>query len=153
MGKYILTESGKERIRTFINECAAKRKEILDVGKDTASETQLPTEDQILANINQNVEDGDDYWGITDNCEPELLFLEESVDFVKTSTRICVTLEKTIRVCEYFDATPEDMEMIEKGENPFFAALDGICTEEIGEVEYDYAIVNEDTGATLIDWD
>lgn len=72
----------------------------------------------------------------------------------KKTTRICVTMEKTIRVCEYFDATQEEIDQIRfDGKNPFFDRLKEICTEENGDVEYDYAIEDEDTKKTLVDWD
>lgn len=65
---YILTEEGKEKVAWFINECAAKRKEILDAGLDTADDTNLPTEEAIVSDLNYGVgidADGDYYnsWG------------------------------------------------------------------------------------------
>ena len=45
--EYILTEKGREKVTWFIKECAAKRKEILDAGIDTADDTNLPTEEAI----------------------------------------------------------------------------------------------------------
>lgn len=150
-----LTDLGREKVKQFLKECKAKRKEILDAKKDTVFNTKLPTEEDILADINESVDEDDYYesWPVTDHYSSEPLLLETPEDFVKTTTRVCVTLEKTIRVCEYFDATAEEMEMIKNGENPFFARLEEICTEELGEVEYDYTVVNDDTGITLIDWD
>lgn len=72
----------------------------------------------------------------------------------KKTTTISVTLEKTIRVYKTFEATDEDLRRIEEdGENPFFDEMEKICTEENGEVEYNYAVENEDTGKTLVDWD
>ena len=67
--EYVLTELGKWKVENFIQNCAAKRKEILDVGIDTAIETALPTEEDIVSDINiQGIdEDGDYYnsWGVT----------------------------------------------------------------------------------------
>ena len=63
---YILTNTGKEKVDWFIKECAAKRKEILDAGIDTAYETELPTEKDIVSDLNCGVgvdEDGDYYNG------------------------------------------------------------------------------------------
>lgn len=149
-----LTDLGREKIKQFLNECKAKRKKILDAKKDTVSNTKLPTEKDILDDINESV-DEDVYcesWPVTDHYSSEPLLLETPEGFVRITTKVCVTLEKTIRACEYFDATAEEIELIKNGENPFFARLEEICTEEFGEVEYDYAIVNDDTGVTMIDW-
>ena len=73
---YVLTEHGRETVAWFIRECAAKRKEILDAGKDTADETHLPDEADILADINEGVgvdEDGDYFngWGVTDHYDSD----------------------------------------------------------------------------------
>lgn len=70
--EYVLTEEGKRKVAVFIKECEAKRKEILDAGLDTAEDTQIPTEADILSDLNNGVEvdeDGDYYnaWGVTDN--------------------------------------------------------------------------------------
>ena len=46
-----------------------------------------------------------------------------------------------------------DLEMIERGENPFFGKMEDICNEQCGKTEFDYQIVDEDTGKTLVDWD
>lgn len=156
--EYILTEEGKRKVAAFIKECEAKRKEILDAGLDTAEETQIPTEEDILSDLNNGVgvdEDGDYYnsWGVTDDYRFDLVCeMTINEDFISNTTRVQVTLRKTIEVTEYFDATPEDLEMIRRGENPFFNKMDDICNEECGETEYDYKIVNEDTGDTLADW-
>lgn len=128
--EYVLTEEGKRKVAVFIKECEAKRKEILDAGLDTAEDTQIPTEADILSDLNNGVEvdeDGDYYnaWGVTDNyCSDRACELAIGEDFVSNTTRVQVTLRKTIEVTEYFDATPEDLEMIERGENPFFGKMD-----------------------------
>ncbi|MFR6456180.1 MAG: hypothetical protein ACLUPG_06450 [Roseburia faecis] len=157
--EYVLTEEGKRKVAVFIKECEAKRKEILDAGLDTAEDTQIPTEADILSDLNNGVEvdeDGDYYnaWGVTDNyCSDRACELAIGEDFVSNTTRVQVTLRKTIEVTEYFDATPEDLEMIERGENPFFGKMEDICNEQCGKTEFDYQIVDEDTGKTLVDWD
>lgn len=115
--EYVLTEEGKRKVAVFIKECEAKRKEILDAGLDTAEDTQIPTEADILSDLNNGVEvdeDGDYYnaWGVTDNyCSDRACELAIGEDFVSNTTRVQVTLRKTIEVTEYFDATPEDLEM------------------------------------------
>ena len=81
-GAYVLTETGKEIVAAFIAECVAKRKEILDAGKDTAEET-------ILSDLNFGVgvdEDGDYYngWGVTDHYNADtILGLSLGKDFVE----------------------------------------------------------------------
>lgn len=137
--EYVLTEEGKRKVAVFIKECEAKRKEILDAGLDTAEDTQIPTEADILSDLNNGVEvdeDGDYYnaWGVTDNyCSDRACELAIGEDFVSNTTRVQVTLRKTIEVTEYFDATPEDLEMIERGENPFFGKMEDICNEQCGK--------------------
>lgn len=68
---YILTEKGKEEVDRYINELKAKRKEILDAGLDTADDTHIPTEQDILDDVAwwSFDDDGDYYngWGVTDH--------------------------------------------------------------------------------------
>lgn len=69
--RYVFTVSGYRTAKRFIAECAAKRKEILDAGIDTADEIELPTTQCILDDVNVGVgldEDNEYYncWGITD---------------------------------------------------------------------------------------
>lgn len=71
---YKLTEQGIKKCEAFIVECNAKRKEILDAGKDTAYDTLLPTVEDIEIDIEEFIdEDGDYYncWGVTDNYESD----------------------------------------------------------------------------------
>lgn len=70
--RYVFTASGYRTAKRFIAECAAKRKEILDAGIDTADETELPTTQCILDDVNESIgldEDNEYYncWGITDH--------------------------------------------------------------------------------------
>lgn len=88
---YILTEKGRENVAWFINECAAKRKEILDARLDTADDTNLPTEEAIVSDLNYGVgvdEDGDYYnsWSVTDNYSSDTpCCLEVGIDFMCTT--------------------------------------------------------------------
>lgn len=71
-----LTKKGLDNVRTFLAECEAKRKEILDAKKDTADDTEIPSVEDILSDINCGVgidSDGDYYnsWGVTDNYESD----------------------------------------------------------------------------------
>lgn len=87
--EFKLTEHGKELCKTFITELKAKRKEILDAGIDTADETELPTENDILSDLNYGVgtdEYGDYYngWSVTDHYNSDhMLWLEHGKHFVE----------------------------------------------------------------------
>jgi len=84
--RYVFTASGYRTAKRFIAECAAKRKEILDAGIDTADETDLPTAQDILDDVNVGVglDDENEYinsWGITDHfgSQPLLLIVGEDI--------------------------------------------------------------------------
>lgn len=84
--KIVLTERGKQAIAAYIAELKAKRKEILDAGKDTADDTELPDINDILSDI-MNWEDADkEYyngWPVTDNYDADsMLCLERDVHYV-----------------------------------------------------------------------
>jgi hypothetical protein len=72
---YILTEQGKEEVDRYINELKAKRKEILDAGLDTADDTHIPTEQDILDDVAWWAfdDEGDYYnsWGVTDHYDAD----------------------------------------------------------------------------------
>jgi hypothetical protein len=72
---YRLTDAGREEVQRFIRECEAKRKEILDAGKDTAEETTLPTEEDVVADVNlQGIDPDGDYfnaWAVTDHYDSD----------------------------------------------------------------------------------
>lgn len=66
-----LTEEGINHIHDYIDELSAKRKEILDAGKDTANETPLPNMNDIVSDIQTFFDDEFmEYcngWGVTDH--------------------------------------------------------------------------------------
>ena len=66
-------------------------------------------------------------------------------------TKVEVTMEKTMRVAMEFDATDEQVEMLERGENPFVDEMEKEL--ENGDIEYDYAAVNQETGLDIKTWD
>ena len=72
---YRLTDVGREEVQRFIRECEEKRKEILDAGKDTAEETTLPTEEDVVADVNlQGIDPDGDYfnaWAVTDHYDSD----------------------------------------------------------------------------------
>ncbi len=77
--EFRLTDKGKLAARNYIRELRAKRKEILDAGKDTADETELPTEELIEEDVNfLGIDsDGEYYngWGVTDHYDADLPLL------------------------------------------------------------------------------
>lgn len=84
--RYVFTANGYRTAKRFIAECEAKRKEILDAGIDTADETELPTAQDILDDVNVGVglDDENEYinsWGITDHfgSQPLLLIVGEDI--------------------------------------------------------------------------
>lgn len=82
--KYILTEKGKKEVVHFLRECEAFRKELLDAGKDTADDTNLPTEEGILDDIGEWIDEDGYYvngWGVTDNYDLPFS-LQEGEDFI-----------------------------------------------------------------------
>lgn len=87
--RYVFTVNGYRTAKRFIAECAAKRKEILDAGIDTADETELPTAQDILDDVNVGVglDEGNEYfdsWGITDHYSSHPLSLVVGEDLVLT---------------------------------------------------------------------
>lgn len=77
--EFALTDYGKKQVENYINELKAKRKEILDAGKDTADETTLPTIEDIIADVQfLGIDDSGEYyngWGVTDHYDADLPIL------------------------------------------------------------------------------
>lgn len=65
--------------------------------------------------------------------------------------KVEITMEKTMRVAMEFDATEEQIEMLERGENPFAEEMEKELKN--GDIEYDYAAVNQKTGLDIKTWD
>ena len=85
--RFAFTENGLKNAQTFIRECNAKRKEVLDAQLDTAEDTSLPTEGDILCDLYDNFDSEDGFyvngWGVTDSCDYDLpLSMEIGRDFV-----------------------------------------------------------------------
>lgn len=85
--KYTYTPKGRWKACHFIRECEVKRKEILDAGIDTAGETELPTAQDILDDVNVGVGlDGENEyfnsWGITDQISSCALSLVVGEDII-----------------------------------------------------------------------
>ncbi len=79
------TKVGKAKVRTYITELEAKRKEILDANLDSANETTLPDEKDILDDI-EFFEEENEYcnsWGVTDNYNGDnALYLKRGEDYI-----------------------------------------------------------------------
>ena len=74
------TEKGKKKVDIL----KENRKELLDVGKDTADETNLPDADDILRDVEWFADENGDYlnsWGCTDNTDLAI-FLMAGEDFI-----------------------------------------------------------------------
>lgn len=87
--KYTYTPKGRWKACHFIRVCEVKRKEILEAGIDTADETELPTAQDILDDVNTSVgldEENEyfDSWGITDHYNSHPLSLVVGEDIILT---------------------------------------------------------------------
>lgn len=85
--RFAFTEDGLKNAQAFIRECNAKRKEVLDAQLDTAEDTFLPTEGDILCDLYDNFDPNDGFyvngWGVTDSCDYDLpLGMKIGRDFV-----------------------------------------------------------------------
>ena len=83
---FVLTNKGIKTSQLYIKELKAKRKEILDAGRDTCEETELPDIEAIELDVNIFAENGEylNCWGVTDNYNSDYpLCLQEGIDYVK----------------------------------------------------------------------
>lgn len=78
--EFELTEEGKREVQSFITECKKKRNEVLDNAGDTIKHTTIPTQKEILNDLNSQ-EDVDECWGVTDNYGMKI-FLEYGIHFI-----------------------------------------------------------------------
>lgn len=75
-GELEYTKKGEEKVKEYIKELEAKRKEILDAGKDTADDTHIPTTEDILVDATLWFDDEENreyfnVWGVTDNYDAD----------------------------------------------------------------------------------
>lgn len=83
--EFELTEEGKREVQSFITECKTKRNEVLDNAGDNIKHTTIPTQKEILNDLNSQ-EDVDECgydacWGVTDNYGMKI-FLEYGIHFI-----------------------------------------------------------------------
>lgn len=111
---YVLTKTGKKKIQEFILECEKERRNILDNHLDTANETILPTEEDILADIYDFINEDGSYcnaWAITDNaCSNEMLSLNIGEDF-DVIEKNCITNEKQPLQDTYIKSQAKTLEL------------------------------------------
>lgn len=85
--EFELTEEGKREVQSFITECKTKRNEVLDNAGDTIKHTTIPTQKEILNDLNSQ-EDVDECgydacWGVTDNYGMKIFWSMVSILFDK----------------------------------------------------------------------
>ena len=80
----ILTKIGERKVKEYLEELKAKRKEILDARLDTAEYITIPTVEDIKSDIYYS-DDSNQYiesWAVTDNYDADLpIWLEENIDY------------------------------------------------------------------------
>lgn len=65
--------------------------------------------------------------------------------------KVEITFEKTFRISLDVEATEEQIEMLERGENPFWDLAESKIEAE-GEIEYDYAAYDLEEGIEIKSW-
>ena len=145
---YKLTDRGMQKVKRYLAELKAKRKEILDAGKDTAYETNLPTVDDIISDIEwTGVDEDGSYlngWGVTDNYDSDYaLELRLGEDFIESSTSIkCseISDESSSRLSSGDSKEMSDIIFDTLFGNTQFPQFDpDLCTEiddETGDTQY-----------------
>ena len=90
---YILTQNGKKEIAKYIEKLKVQRNNILALGLDTAEDTNLPTEEDIISDVNLFGVTEDTYgityfngWGVTDNYNSDHpIVLKLGEDIIETN--------------------------------------------------------------------
>ena len=106
---FVLTKKGRSEAKRYIKEMKAKRKEILDAGLDTADDTNLPTVEDIQADINLfGVDAENEYyngWGVTDNYDTDYpLCLKYGEDFTINKDRYEILLHPNTKQYWVYDS-------------------------------------------------
>ncbi len=93
-------------------------------------------------------------WQNSVNCDQYGVLAYKKILFYYEKGNIMVeveiTLEKTMRVCDTFMVTDEQLESLRCGDNPFAEELEKLMPDDC-YIEYDYA-VNDMQGKTIVDW-
>ena len=102
MANYIYTEKGIMTVKKYIAGCEEKRRHILESGIDTADNTELPTPDDILNDMNSLIcvdNEGNYYnmWAVTDHhLSDYMLILEYGKDIAHSPVAVDEVRARTI---------------------------------------------------------
>lgn len=77
--------------------------------------------------------------------------LRKRKEIMEDKKVIEITVEKTIRLCKTLEATKKQIEDLQHGFNPFEDRFSDKEMEDFGDIEYDYAVADEN-GRTIVDW-
>lgn len=84
--KPVFTEDGKAVVKDFIANLTALQKEVVDAGKGTVGDVEIPTEEDILQDIlffEDDFENGVWYPAVEENGDyGEWLFLKYGTDYI-----------------------------------------------------------------------
>lgn len=118
-----------------------------------------PDQKNYLSFLVNSAVDGTKYF--TTECdEYDEVGIQTTVEYIYSrfiqqagTTRVSVSVEKKLMLTQEFDATPEQMLIIQDGGNPFEKEMD-VLFEKASILGYDddYSIENLDTGKTLVPW-
>lgn len=103
--------------------------------------------------------DGTQYF--TTECdEYDEVGIQSTVEYIynrfiqqERTTRVSVSVEKKLMLTQEFDATPEQMLIIQDGGNPFEKEMDALFEKASAlDFDNDYCIENLDTDKILVPW-
>ena len=108
--------------------------------------------------VNSSI-DGTQYF--TTECdEYDEVGIQSTVEYIynrfiqqERTTRVSVSVEKKLMLTQEFDATPEQMLIIQDGGNPFEKEMDALFEKASAlDFDNDYCIENLDTDKILVPW-
>lgn len=122
------------------------RNRIADFDIDEEVEKWIPSRGQngVPEKISDLLEDAE--WKL-EKLEDLCNELECTVFEMNKKTTVEITMEKTMRVCMTIEVTKEQLGHLKTGYNPFYDDADF----ENGNIEYDYAVCDED-GKEIVPW-
>lgn len=132
----------------FITECNAKRKEILDAKLDTADDTNIPTEEDIISDIEVFIDNDGDYyncWGVTDNYDSNCLHLTKEEDFYILEFNVALIEKPFFDGLSFSDVkelfhllSTDEVYPIEIQSDYESSAMGFITSEAANEIDYAY---------------
>lgn len=92
-----------------------------------------------------------------DSPEDALMDYQENCQITTDATdgetmTVEITMEKTQRVAMMFNVTKEQLDLLDRGDNPFRDEMEKELESGAGDTEFNYAVCDEG-GNTLVDWD